>query len=346
MSPQESPHTTNLLLPAMALRQMLLGYRFSQSIYVAAKLGLADLLKDGPKGSDELATAVGAHPDALHRLLRVLASVGIFAQVDQRRFTLTPLGALLQTDVPGSWWGTAVLTGEWWWPAYGELLYSVTTGKPAHDHVYGMRNFEYFAQHPETGRLFHAGYAARRGPVSLAVAAAYDFSGVPLLIDVGGGAGDLMAAILQANPAMRGVVFDLPYTIDDARALVEAEGVAGRCDVVAGDFFASVPTGGHAYILRSVIHDWDDAHAVAILKNCHHAMQGQGKLLLVERVIPERAEQAPPVVLADLEMLVMTPSGRERTEAEFRGLFAAAGFKPTKIVPTPSEFIIIEGVPV
>jgi hypothetical protein len=330
----------------MALRQMLLGYRFSQAIYVAAKLGLADLLKDGPQGSDELATAVGAHPDALHRLLRVLASLGIFAQVDQQRFTLTPLGALLQTDVPGSWWGTAVLTGEWWWQAYGELLYSVKTGKPAHDHVYGMRNFEYFAEHPETGQLFHAGYAARRGPVSLAVAAAYDFSGVHLLIDVGGGAGDLMAAILQANPAMRGVVFDLPYTIDDARALVEAEGVAGRCDVVAGDFFASVPTGGHAYILRSVIHDWDDAKAVAILQNCHHAMQGQGKLLLVERVMPERAEHAPQVVLADLEMLVMTPSGRERTEAEFRGLFAAAGFKPTHIIPTQSEFIIIEGVPV
>ena len=201
MSPQESPQTTSLMPPAMALRHMLYGYRISQAIYVAAKLGIADVLKDGPKGSDELAPAVGAHPDALHRLLRVLASLGIFAQVDQRRFTLTPLGALLQTDVPGSWWGTAVLTGEWWWQAYGELLYSVKTGKPAHDHVYGMRNFEYFAQHPDTGQLFHAGIAARRGPLSMAVAAAYDFSGVPLLIDVGGGAGDLMAAILQANPA-------------------------------------------------------------------------------------------------------------------------------------------------
>jgi SAM-dependent methyltransferase len=346
MSPQESPHTANPLPPAVALRHLLLGYRISQAIYVAAKLGIADVLKEGPQSSDELATSVEANPDALHRLLRVLASVGICAQVDQRRFTLTPLGALLQTDVPGSWWGTAVLTGEWWWPAYGELLYSIKTGKPAHDHVYGMRNFEYFAQHPDTGQLFHAGYAARRGPVSLAVVAAYDFSGVQLLIDVGGGAGDLLAAILQANPAMRGVVFDLPYILDDARALVEAEGVAERCDVVAGDFFVSVPAGGHAYILRSVIHDWDDAQAIAILQNCHRAMQGQGKLLLVERVLPERAAQAPQVVLADLEMLVMTPSGRERTEAEFRGLFAAAGFKTTNIVPTQSEFSIIEGVPV
>jgi hypothetical protein len=346
MSPHESPQPTDPMPPAVALRHLLYGYRLSQAIYVAAKLGLADALKDGPKGSDELATAVGAHPEALHRLLRVLASVGIFAEVDQRRFTLTPLGALLQTDVPGSWWGTAVLTGEWWWPAYGALLYSVTTGKPAHDHVYGMRNFEYFAQHPDVGQLFHAGIAARRGPLSRAVAAAYNFAGVPLLIDVGGGTGDLIAAILKVNPAMRGVVFDLPYILDDARALLEMEGVAARCDVVGGDFFASVPAGGHAYILRSVIHDWEDAQAVAILKNCHRAMQGQGKLLLVERVMPERAAQAPQVVLADLEMLVMTPSGRERTEAEFRALFAAAGFTPAQIIPTQSELSIIEGVPV
>jgi O-methyltransferase domain/Dimerisation domain len=287
MSLPESPQTTNPMPPAVALRHMLYGYRLSQAIYVAAKLGLTDVLKDGPKGSDELATAVGAHPDALHRLLRVLASVDIFAQVDQRRFTLTPLGALLQTDVPGSWWSTAVLTGAWWWQADGELRYSVNTGKPAHDHVYGMRNFEYCAQHPDTGQLFLAGIAVRRGPLSMAVATAYDFSGVPLLIDVGGGAGDLIAAILKANPAMRGVVFDLPSIIDDARALVEAEGVAARCDVVVGDFFVSVPAGGHAYILRAVIHDWDDAQAVAILQNCHHAMQGQGKLLLVERVMPD-----------------------------------------------------------
>jgi SAM-dependent methyltransferase len=346
MAPQESPHTTNPTPPAVALRHLLFGYRISQSIYIAAKLGIADVLKDGPHSSDELATRVGAHPEALHRLLRVLASVGIVAQVDERRFTLTPLGALLQTDVPGSWWGTAVLTGEWWWQPYGALLYSVQTGQPAHDHVYGMRNFEYFAQHPDIGQLFLAGIPARRGPLSRAVAAAYDFSGTHLLIDVGAGAGDLIAAILQANPTMRGVVFDLPYILDDARALVEAEGVGARCDIVAGDFFASVPTGGDTYILRSVIHDWEDAQAVAILKNCHHAMQGQGKLLLVERVMPECAEHAPQVVLADLEMLVMTPSGRERTEAEFRGLFVAAGFTATQIVPTQSDLSIIEGVPV
>ena len=165
MSPHESPQTTDPMPPAVALRHLLYGYRLSQAIYVAAKLSLADRLKDGPKGSDELATAVGAHPEALYRLLRVLASVGIFAEVDQRRFTLTPLGAFLQTDVPGSWWGTAVLTGEWWWPAYGALLYSVTTGQPAHEHVYGMRNFAYFAEHPDIGQLFHRRHHGTAGTV-------------------------------------------------------------------------------------------------------------------------------------------------------------------------------------
>jgi hypothetical protein len=329
----------------VALRQMLVGYRISQSIYVAAKLGLADLLKDGPQSSDELATAVAAHPDALHRLLRVLAGVGVFAQVDQRRFTLTPMGALLQRGVPGSYWGHAVLTGEWWWRAYADLLYTVKTGETAHSHVYGMEAFAYFAQHPETGELFHAGIATRTGLMSMAIAAAYDFSGIHTLIDVGGGNGNLIAAILQANLTMRGVIFELPYILDVARSLLDGQGLTERCDVVAGDFFASVPCGGDAYILRAIVHDWDDARAGVILKNCHRAMQGQGKLLLVERVLPERAEQAPQVVLEDLEMLVMS-GGRERPEAEFRALFETAGFTLTNIVSTPYEVSIIEGVPV
>lgn len=345
MTTQDSRQSVAPVPPAVALRQMLTAYRIPQSIYVAANLGIADLLKDGPKSSDELAAAAGANPDALHRLLRVLASVGVFAQVDQRRFTLTPLGALLQTGVPGSLWGEAVLTGEWWWRAYGELLYTVKTGKPAHDHVYGMGVFEYFSQHPEAGEMFHTGTIAMRTQWSMAVVAAYDFSGIHTLIDVGGGAGDLIAAILKANSIMCGVVFDLPYIIDDARAFVEAEGVAERCQVVAGDFFESVPAGGDAYILRFVMHGWQDERAAAILKNCRRAMPRQGKLLLVEGVIPEQAEQAPQVVLGDLERLVMS-GGRERTEAEFRALLDAAGFRLTKIVPTQSEVSVIEGVPV
>jgi hypothetical protein len=316
---------------------MLISYRISQALYVAAKLGIADWLKDGPKSSDELATSVGADPAALHRLLRVLASVGIFAQGDQRHFTLTPLGALLQTGVPGSLWGHAVLTGEWWWRAYEGLLYSVRTGKSAHEHVHGMGVFEYFAQHPATGQMFQAGYPAMRTQWSMAVAAAYDFSGIHTLIDVGDGVGNLIAVILKANPTLRGVVFDLPYILDDARALVEAEGVRERCACVAGDFFQSVPTGGDAHILKAIVHDWDEERAIVILQTCHRALPKQGKLLVVERLMPERAEQAPQVVLADLEMLVMAPGGRERTEAEFRALFAAAGFKLTHIYRARDE---------
>lgn len=172
MSPQESPQTTNPVPPPVALRQMLVGYRISQAIYVAAKLGIADLLQDGPKSGDELASSVRANPDALHRLLRVLTSVGVFAQGDERRFTLTPLGVSLQTGVPGSLQGTAILTGEWFWQVYGEVLYSVKTGKPAHDHVYGMGAFEYFAQHPETSQMFHEGNHMLRRRWSMAVVAA------------------------------------------------------------------------------------------------------------------------------------------------------------------------------
>ncbi len=345
MPPQDRPPATGPVSPAAALRQMLIGYRISQAIYVAAKLGIADLLKDGAKSSDELAKSAGANADALHRLLRVLASLGVFAQVDQRRFTLTPLGELLRTDVPGSLWGYAVTTGEWRWRAYGDFLHSVKTGQSAHDHVYGMGIWEYFHRHPETGQMYDTGNVAFRMQWAVAVAAAYDFSGVHTVIDVGGGTGDLVAVILKANPAMRGVVFELPYAIEDARALVEAEGLAGRCEVVAGDAFESVPSGGDAYILMGVIHGFNDERAGVILKNCRRVMPGQGKLLLVEGVMPERADQASQVVLGDLEMLVMA-GGRERTEEEFRSLLGSAGFKLTKVVPTQSVRRIIEGAPV
>jgi hypothetical protein len=324
--------------------QMLCGYRISSSIYVAAKLGIADLLKDGPKSSDELAKSAEVDPDALHRVLRALASLGVFAQVDQGRFALTPLGALLQRDVPDSLWEAAILDGELRWPVYGELLYSVRTGRPAHDHVFSMGVFENLAQHPETVKLLNLSWL-RHGFASN-LGATYDFSGIRALVDVGGGRGQSMVLLLKANPMMRGIILDLPYVIDDARAFVESEGLAQRCEVVSGDFFASVPPGGDAYLLRWILHDWDDAHAVAILKNCRRATEGRGKLLVLDRVVPERAEQDPAVFLGDLEMLVFSPGGRERTEAEFRSLFGEAGFKLKDIIPTNWELSIVEGAPV
>lgn len=332
-------------MPPQALLQMLTSYRVSQSIYVAAKLRIADLLNDGPRSSDELAKSSGSDSRALYRLLRMLASVGIFAEVDQGCFTLTPLAALLQTGAPGSLRAYAIMNGEdWFWRPWGELLYSVKTGKTAFDHVCGMGIFKYLAQHPEAAEIFNeamTGFTL----TSTAVVAAYDFSGINTLIDVGGGQGALLAAILKANPQLRGVLFDLPSVIEGAKSLIEAEGVAERCELVAGDFFESVPGGAVAYILKFVIHDWDDDRAVTILKNCHRAVVEDGKLLVVEMVIPPGNE---PFYgkLADLNMLVLSGGGRERTEAEYRALFATAGFKLTKIIPTqsPTQFSVIEGV--
>lgn len=345
MSEQGSSQNRPAVSPPLTLLEMMTGYRISQSIYVVAVLGIADLLKDGPKSSDELATSVGANPDALYRVLRTLASVGVFAEVDHRHFTLTPLAATLQTGVPGSFRGAAIFFGDDQnWRPWGELLYSVKTGKPAFEHVFGTGYFEWAFQHAEASDIFSAAATATTGPESVAVAAAYDFSGFRTIVDVGGGKGALMAAILKAYPRMRGVLFDHPHVIAGARDLLEREGVSARCELVAGDFFASVPEGGDAYVLKSVIHDWDDARSATILRNCHRAMKEQGKLLVVERLILPGNEPSYSKLL-DLQMMVLV-GGRERTEAEFRALFATAGFRLTRVIPTqtPTGFNVIEGV--
>jgi hypothetical protein len=334
-------------MPApVALFHMIISYMLSQSLYVAARLGIADLLQNGPQSSDALATAVGAHPDALYRVLRALASVGIFAEVEHRQFTLTPLARFLQTNVPGSLRALAIHFGEeGHWRSWGELLYSVKTGKSAFEHVFGMGLFDWMAQHAEARDIFNAAMTASTMQESLAVVAAYDFSGVRTIVDVGGGHGALIAACLQAYPQLHGILFDLPHVIAGARDFLESESVGERCEPVAGDFFASVPAGGDAYLLRWILHDWDDARAVTILHNCHRAMQEQGKLLVIETLIA--AGNAPSIAkLSDLEMLVRA-GGRERTEAEYRALFAAAGFRLTRVIPTQSlirQSSVIEGV--
>lgn len=341
--------TRDQVSAAMALPLMITGYWISQSIYVAAKLGIADLLKDGPKSCDELANAVRAHPDALCRMLRALASMGIFAENQNGHFELTPLAVPLQTGVPGSLRAWAVMMGEEWvWRPWGELLYSVRTGETAFHHVFAMEHFDYLSRNPEAAVIFNEGMTASPMQPASAVVAAYDFSRFRTIVDVGGGQGFQLAAILEANPHTSGVLFDLPHVIEGARSLLEAEGVAARCELVGGDFFQSVPAGGDAYILKTVIHDWDDDHSITILKNCYRAMANSGRLLLVERVMPARMEQSASfqlVARGDLQMLVMA-GGRDRTEAEFRALLDAAGFMLTNIVPTQSAVSIIEGVPV
>ncbi len=343
MPQPETPQPNQAMPPQLAVLQMASGYWVSRSIYVAAKLGIADLLKDSPKSCDELATATGTNAPSLYRVLRALASLGVFAETQPNHFTLTPLAACLQSDVPNSFRAFVILLGEEHYQAWGEFMHSVQTGGSSFEHIYGMNLFEYYAQNPESAKIFDESMTNASAIESAAIAASYDFSSIQTLVDVAGGEGLLIASILKSNPTLKGVLFDRPYVIERAKRFLEAEGLLERCQQAAGNFFESVPEGGDAYILKYIIHDWDDERAIAILKQCHKVMPDNGKLLVVEKVIPP-GNQPSISKFFDLHMLVMTPGGRERTEAEYRALFEKAGFQLTRIVPTQREVSIIEGV--
>ena len=331
------------LPPPLVMMQMLSGYVVSQAIYVVAKLGIADHLKDGPKSSDELAKIVGADARSLYRVLRSVSSLGVFAETSEKNFALTPLAELLRTDVPGSLHAMAVWMNEpFHWRVYEEMLHSVKTGELAFKHVLGMEPFPYFVQNPDVAKIFDNAMTSFSLLTAPAVTAAYDFSSIKKIVDVAGGHGLLLSTILKANPHLKGVLFDMPTVIEGAGRLMEEAGVADRCERVAGDFFKEVPAGGDAYIMKHIIHDWDDERSLVILRNCHRAMVAGGKLLLVEIVIPPGNEPSFGKVM-DIEMMLL-PGGMERTEAEYRELFAAAGFRLTRIVPTESPVSVIEAV--
>lgn len=332
------------LLPSAELLRLTAAAWVSQAIGVAAKLGLADLTKDGPKRIDELARDTATHPPSLHRLLRALAGVGIFVENEHGEFGLTPLAAGLRSDVPGSVRAICAMRAEpWFWGAWGELFHSVRTGETGFDHFHGAGIFAFLEQNPAALALFGRAMGSLSGTETAAVLAAYDFSQAGTIVDVGGGQGALLAAILKAHSAARGILFDRPATVARARDMLEAAGVGDRCEVIGGSFFDTVPEGGDLYVLKSVIHDWDDDQAVAILQNCCRAMGADAKLLLIERVIPPG--NAPSFgKWMDLNMLVVA-GGRERTEAEYRSLYARAGFELTRIVPTAAEVSLIEGAP-
>jgi hypothetical protein len=325
------------------LMRMLSGYWISQSIYVAAKLKLADHLKDGPRSSGDLAAATGTHPHALYRLLRALASVGLFAE-EGGKFRLTPLAEALRSDVAGSQWAVAVMMGDEHYRVWGELLYSVQTGNLAFDRVYGKPVFDYLAEHPENARIFDAAMTGVHGNETQAMLDAYDFSGIQTLVDVGGGNGSLLTRVLQQYPKLQGVLYDRPHVIERAWANLTAAGLASRCQAVAGTFFESVPAGFDAYLMRHIIHDWNDEQSLSILRHVRGAIRPGGRLLLVEGVVPPGNDPSF-TKLMDLNMLLI-PGGQERTEEEYRKLYAAAGFKLKRIAPTRTEVSVIEGEPV
>jgi hypothetical protein len=322
---------------------MATGYWISQAIYVAAKLGIADLLKDGPKSCVALATSTGADAPSLFRLMRALSSVGIFSQLGKDRFALSRLAESLQTEVGGSLRAMVITIGEIHYQACGNLLHSVQTGSPAFNNVFGTSLFDYLQQDADAADAFDQGMTNLSSMLAYAVLMAYDFEGISSIVDIGGGQGKLLGKILQFNPDMSGTVFDTPSTIEAASQELGKDACCGRCSYVAGDFFTSVPEGADAYLLCGVIHDWDDDHAITILKNCRKAMTENSRVLLVDMIVPDAASASFSKLL-DLNMLVMN-GGRERTKAEFCALLNAADYKLTRIVPTLAPQNIIEAVP-
>jgi hypothetical protein len=329
--------------PSAQLTQMIFGFIPAQAIATAAKLGIADLLKDGPRSVDDLAQASGTHRRSLYRLLRALASVGVFAEDADGVFRLTPVAEFLRSDVPGSLRAFSIYFGaDFHLRVWEDLWFSVTHGQPVFNHIHKKGVFEYFEQNSEHAKIFNDAMTSFSASVSEPIVNAYDFSGVGKLADVGGGQGLLLSAILKKYPAMKGILYDAGSVVAGAKNLLVAQGVSERCELVAGDFFDSAPAAG-AYIMKHIIHDWEDEKAIGILRNCRQAMTGNGKVLVVEMVVPEGNTPSPSKFL-DLEMLIFLHS-YERTEKEYAELFEKAGFRLTRVVPTESPYSIVEGVP-
>jgi hypothetical protein len=343
MSYPKQPNSVDSQSTAETLRQMISGYQGTQIVYVAARLNLADLLRDGPKSSDEVGRATGTHPQAILRLLRCLVSQGIFAYDDDGRFKLNHMGELLCSDHPHSVRPLAILVGESNYQAWGDLLYSIRTGKSAFEHRYNLGYFQYLDQNPELGDMFNKAMTSRVSREVKAVMDAYDFSSLGTIVDIGGGQGTLISSILKAYTHARGVLFDLPSVITGAKALIDKEGLASRCTLVEGNFFESIPEGGDAYILGGIIHNWNDEQAITILKKCRLAMSTETKLLLLEPLIPASNFQVSQT-RGDLHMLVLF-EGANRTEGEYSLLLERARFRHTRTIPTESWITVIEAVP-
>jgi hypothetical protein len=329
------------LAPDAILTQLIFGKWVSMAVSVAAKLRLADKLADGPKSIAELAAETKSHAASLFRLMRGLASVGLFSSDARGRFQLTEVGQLLRTGVKGSLRGVADFCGsEWSWRAWEKMIHSVCTGETAFENVYGENVFAYLARHPDESSVFDEGMTGFSGKSSDAVADAYDFAKFKTLADIGGGHGYMLSIILKKYPNLRGVVFDSPHVVSGAAATLQQFELGDRCTTVGGNFFESVPAGCDAYILKHIIHDWNDRDAERIIRTIRAAAKPGSYLLLVEMVIPG-GDGPHPGKLLDLEMLVVA-SGQERTESEYRELLLRSGYRLNGITTTKSPICVIE----
>jgi len=320
---------------------MLNSHFLVQALYVAATLGIADLLADGARTINELAEASASHAASLYRLLRMLARAGVFKEVEPGRFELTPLAATLRTDTPDSVRDWALfIAAPPVWAAWSNLLHSVRTGTSAFEHTFGMPLFTYFKDHPELAGAYNGWMVTQSELQNGAVLASYDFSGHHRVVDVGGGQGATLAAILEAHPGITGVLFDRPEVVATAEL---PESLTERCEIIAGDMLQGVPVGGDAYLIKRVLMDWNDELAAKALMNCRDAMAENGKILVIEPVVPGGNEPSVSKLL-DITMLVMQHGGRVRTEGEHRALFETAGLELTRVIPTPSPLRLVEGV--
>ncbi len=343
----KNPPAPQQMPPQVRILQMMNAYRLAQSISVAAKLGIADLLTQ-PQSITALAQATATHEQSLYRLLRVLASFDIFTEDENGLFHLTPRGALLQSNISNSLRDYAIVVGEkWHWRMWGGILHSIKTGEPAFDHLFGMEFQEYYQQNPEVAKNFDGAMVSALAMTDVAILANYDFTAFERVVDIGTGSqgdGKLIASILKNNPSQQGVYFDTPTRIEQVKRLIEVTELSDRTQLVTGDVFQSFPPGGDLYIIKNLIHDYDDDRAIAILKNCRQAIATHGKLLLIEMVIPPGNEPSLGKIL-DVEALLMSRGAIERTQEQYQQLLAAAGFQLTNIISSRSPMSIIESIP-
>ena len=345
------PHTPQGPPPEAAAAQLLFqigtGHMAAAALQTVIKLDIAGRLADGPEPVSALATATNANEDALYRVMRALASLGIFEEQAPRTFGLTLAARMLQQG-PNSFHDMGLwITSPFHFRVYADMLHSVKTGQPAAEKVTGMPVFEYFTKpdNKELSEIFNNAMTGMSATVGPAAVEAYDFGGIGTLVDIAGGHGKILTSILQAHPKMRGVLFDVPHVIAGAGPVLDASGVKDRVSTASGDFFKDVPAGGDAYLMKHIIHDWDDERATVILHNIRRALEGkaQGKVILLETVL-QPGNQPDLGKMIDLEMLLL-PGGKERSQAEFSALLAGAGFALTRVVPTKSPLSVVEAVP-